>query len=179
LRINSQGERNFIFFAAKLFFMKKSLVVGLVAFLLVTTVRNVSAQSASGSNYKNAIGLGIDFGDDLTMVGPSYKHFFTENHVGNAEILFGDDIVAIQAFYQYHKEIPGAAGLRWLAGGGPGVLLGDDNSVFMVRPMGGLDYKINGVPLSFSFDWRPALIFYDGDTEFEGARFGLGFRYAF
>lgn len=158
--------------------MRKSLIVGFFSFLFLAAVSDASAQ-ASGSDYRNAIGLGIDFGDNATLVGPTFKHFFTENHVGSAELLFGDDLVAIQAFYQYHKEIEGAAGLRWFAGGGPGVLINDDNSAFMLRPMAGLDYKINGAPLSFSFDWRPWLAFFDGDSDFNGARFGLGFRYAF
>jgi hypothetical protein len=41
----------------------------------------------------------------------------------------------------------------------------------------GLDYKINNVPLNFSFDWRPAFVVTHG-TSFNAARFGLGFRYA-
>jgi hypothetical protein len=48
----------------------------------------------------------------------------------------------------------------------------------LIRPTGGLDYKINGVPLSFSFDWRPTF-FIGENSDFEAARFGLGFRYAF
>lgn len=159
--------------------MRKSLFVGFVTLMLLAGASQVSAQSANGSDYRNAVGLGIEFGDGSTFVGPTFKHFFTENHVGNAEILFGDDIVAIQAYYQYHKEIEGAAGLRWFAGGGPGFWIADNNSAFIIRPMAGLDYKITGAPISFSFDWRPTFITADGDSDFEAARFGLGFRFAF
>ncbi len=57
--------------------MKKSLIVGLVAFLLLTGTLEVSAQrSAGGSDYRNAIGLGIDFGDGSTLVGPSFETLF-------------------------------------------------------------------------------------------------------
>ncbi|MBO9572299.1 MAG: hypothetical protein J7497_08845, partial [Chitinophagaceae bacterium] len=135
--------------------MRKSFFASLLVVVLLAGASKASAQSANGSSYRNAIGLGLDFGNGSTLVGPSFKHFFTENHVGLGEILFGDGYTAIQAYYQYHKEIEGAAGLRWFAGGGPGVYLGNDNSAFVLAPMGGLDYKINGAPLAFSFDWRP------------------------
>lgn len=160
--------------------MRKSLIVGLVAIFLFVGVSNVSAQrSATGGDYRNAIGLGIDFGNGTTFVGPSFKHFFTENHVGLAEVLFGNSVTAIQVYYQYHKEIEGAEGLRWFAGAGPGIYLYNGGSTFILSPQGGLDYKIPSVPLSFSFDWRPKLGFYDGGSDFEAGRFGLGFRYAF
>ena len=159
--------------------MKKHVLSAVLALVLLAGFTEVSAQKSSGSSYTNGLGLGIDFGDGSTLVGVSGKHFFTENNVGAAEVLFGDHVVAIQAFYQYHKEIEGAAGLRWFAGIGPGVLLGNDNSAFMIRPIGGLDYKINAAPLSFSFDWRPLLAFADGDSDFTAARFGLGFRFTF
>ncbi len=160
--------------------MKKRSVGLLFAFLMVAGASHVNAQkSSTGSSYNNAIGLGIDFGDGITLVGPSFKHFFTENTVGSAEVLFGDDLVGIFAYYQYHKDIDGADGLKWFAGGGPGFLISDDNSAFALRPMAGLDYKIGGAPISLSFDWRPLLGFYSGDTDFEPARFGLGFRFTF
>ena len=139
----------------------------------------MSAQrSATGGDYRNAIGLGIDFGDGLTLVGPSFKHFFTEEHAGQAEVLFGDSYTVIQAIYQYHGAIEGAEGLRWFAGAGLGVGLQENNSAFLIRPTGGLDYKIPNVPLAFSFDWRPTFFLQD-DSDFEAARFGLGFRFAF
>ena len=160
--------------------MKNNLCGLLVALLLLTGIQQVSAQkTASGSDYTNAIGLGIDFGDGQTLVGISGKHFFSANNVGKAEVLFGDGVTFIQAFYEYHKQIENAAGLRWYAGIGPGVALRENNSWFLIRPIGGLDYKINNVPLSFSFDWRPWLSFGNNDTNFEAARFGLGFRFAF
>ncbi len=159
--------------------MKRSFFAGVFVLMLMFSVSSASAQSANGSDYTNAIGLGIDFGNGGTGVGPSFKHFFTENHVGLAEVLFGNSTTAIQVFYQYHKEIEGAAGLRWFAGAGPGIHLYKGGSTFVVGPQGGLDYKIPGVPLSFSFDWRPKLYVYSGGSNFEGGRFGLGFRYAF
>jgi len=159
--------------------MRKRLLSAFIALSLLIGANELSAQSAaSGTDYRNAIGLGIDFGDGPTLVGISGKHFFTENHVGAAEVMFGDNMTVIQALYQYHKEIEGAAGLRWYAGAGPGVELYKGGSSFLLRPLAGLDFKIANAPLAFSFDWRPAIIL-DKGSDFEPARFGLGFRFAF
>lgn len=158
--------------------MRTSLFIALIAVFLMLSSTEASAQSAANSSsYRNAIGLGIDFGDGSTLVGPSYKHFFSENNVGKIEVLFGN-YVAIQGFYEYHKGIEGAAGLRWFAGLGAGVGLDENNSAFLLKPIGGLDYKIDGVPLSFSFDWRPTAFIAD-NSDFVAGRFGLGIRFCF
>jgi hypothetical protein len=160
--------------------MKKQLFSGLLALFLLVAVSQVSAQdrSAGGSSYRNALGLGIEFGDGVTLVGPSYKHFFTPNNVGKFEVLFRDHYTILQAFYEYHRQIENAAGLRWFAGVGIGAGITSNNSAFLLRPEAGLDYKIPDVPLNFSFDWRPTFFIAD-NSDFEAARFSLGIRYAF
>ena len=117
-------------FALK-YFMRKNLFSVLIVIVLLVAASNVSAQrSANGSDYRNAIGLGIDFGDGATLVGPSFKHFFTDEHVGKFEVLFGDNYSFLQGFYEYHREIDGAAGLRWFAGIGAGAAIAENNSAF-------------------------------------------------
>ncbi|RZK73178.1 MAG: hypothetical protein EOO92_18915 [Pedobacter sp.] len=139
-----------------------------------------SANSAQAQGYKTGLGLGIDFGDGTTFVGPQIKHFFTENNALEADILFGGNSTLIQAFYQYNAPISGAPGLKWYLGGGPSAQLYDGGSNFYLRPMVGLDLKISGAPLALAFDWRPSIYLGDGrGSNFEPARFGLGFRYAF
>ncbi|MEP7258006.1 MAG: hypothetical protein ABI687_06455 [Flavitalea sp.] len=159
--------------------MKKNLLSAVLALLLLTGALQVSAQkSAGGSSYTNGLGLGIDFGDGSTLVGVSGKHFFSENNVGQAEIMFGDHVTYISAYYLYHRQIENAAGLRWFLGFGGSFALYKGGSNFLIRPVGGLDYKINNVPLAVSFDWRPAFRV-THDADFNAARFGLGFRYTF
>lgn len=155
--------------------MRKVLILTilLTGFVLTATVSNAQ------STYKTSVGLGIDFGNGSTLVGPSLKHFFTQNNVGQFDVLFGNGYTIIEGLYEYHKPIPNATGLQWYAGAGIGVGLYDGGSDFLVRPLVGLDYKINDVPLSFSFDWRPTIFIGNGDSDFEAGRFGLGFRYAF
>jgi len=131
------------------------------------------------SNYETALGLGIDFGDGQTLVGPSVKHFFTENHAGMGEVVFGDNVTFLTLMYQYHEEFPNADGFQWFAGGGPSIAFFDGNSDVFLRPVVGLDYKIANVPLAFSFDWRPWIYLGNSNNGFEAARFGLGFRYTF
>ena len=159
--------------------MRKQLFSALIVVFLLIAASEVSAQSraANGTTYRNAIGLGIDFGTGSTLVGPSFKHFFSENSVGKFEVLFGN-YVALQGFYEYHSMIDGAPGLQWFAGIGAGVGLDENNSAFLLKPIGGLDYKFDDVPLSLSFDWRPTAFIGD-DSDFEAGRFGLGFRFCF
>jgi len=147
----------------------------LTCFLIGLAVQQASAQST----YTTSGGVTIDFGTGQTMVGPSLKHFFQPNHAGQFEVLFGNNYTIIEAFYQYHGQVQNAAGLKWYAGIGPGVGLYKGGSNFLLRPLGGLDYKINDVPLNFHFDWRPLLTFYDGESDFEAARFSLGARFVF
>lgn len=150
--------------------MKKLLVISSI-FLTVFT------GSASAQAYKTGIGLGIDFGDGATLVGPAIKHFFTPNSAVKGELLFGSGATFIQAFYQYHGAFSEARNLSWYVGGGPSVGFGNNNSAFYLVPMGGLDYKIPDAPIALSFDWRPRLYLGDGGSDFEPARFGIGFNY--
>lgn len=127
--------------------------------------------------YTGAVGIGIDFGDGETLIGPSGKYFFGDQHAGQAEVLFGDGVTSITLLYEYHGAFSGADGLQWYAGAGPSILLGNNSSSDVgLRPLVGLDYNISDVPLEFSLDWRPYISF-DGGSEV--ARFALGFRYAF
>ncbi|MEH6681255.1 MAG: hypothetical protein V7724_11950 [Sediminicola sp.] len=150
--------------------MKKATVFALLTMVLGTMA--VNAQT----DYRTAVGLGLDFGSGFTFVGPSAKFFLAEEHAAQAEVMFEDGITTITGLYQYHGAITGADGLKWFAGAGPSILFfkGGENE-FAIRPTVGLDYKINGVPLAFSFDWRPVVGL--GDLENEMGAFGLGFRY--
>lgn len=42
--------------------------------------------------------------------------------------------------------------------------------------MAGLEYKISGAPIAFSFDWRPAFWLSNGGDSNVG-RFGFGFKF--
>jgi hypothetical protein len=161
--------------------MKKIFAVTLAATLLLVITDSANAQSrkaTSGGSYNTALGLGLDFGDGSTLVGPSVKHFFSTHDVGKAEILFGDGLTNLSLYYQYHGNIPNASGLNWTLGLGGSLFFADNNTTFGFRPTAGLDYKIPNVPIQFEFDWRPLITVTDG-SDFTPARFGFGFRYCF
>ena len=150
--------------------MKKLLIISSIFLLAVTG-------QASAQSYKTAIGLGLDFGEGATLAGPAIKHFFSPQSAVKGELLFGSGATFIQAFYQYHGAFSEGRGLSWYLGGGPSVGFGNGNSVFSLVPMAGIDFKIPDAPVALSFDWRPRLSFGDGDSDFSGGRFGLGFNY--
>lgn len=147
--------------------------------LVVVLIGFTTFQSNAQSNYTTALGLGIDFGDGQTLVGPSVKHFFAQEHAGLGEVTFGDNVTFLTLLYEYHGSFPNAGGLTWFAGAGPSIAFFDGDTEVFLRPVVGLDFKINNVPLAFSFDWRPWIFLGDNGDTFEAARFGLGFRYAF
>ncbi len=146
--------------------------------LLTFAMVSICTMQSQAQNYKTNAGLIIDFGDGSSLVGPGIKYFFKENNAVEGEVLFGSGVTYLQAFYQYHKDFPNAKNLQWYLGGGPSLGLGGGTSAFFLRPMAGLDYKVNEVPLALSFDWRPSIYLGNaGGSRFTGARFGLGFKY--
>lgn len=158
--------------------MKKVKLTHLFAFIVCSAFAFIS--TSAQAQYKTAAGLHIDAGDGTTLVGPHIKTFFSPNNAGEAAVLFGGGITALQAQYQYHQGISGAEGLQWYLGVGPSFLFGDnsDTEISLLTALG-LDYKIANAPLDLSFDWRPRLVFYDGDSEFLPGRFGIGLRFVF
>ncbi|MCC8409727.1 hypothetical protein LJ707_12380 [Mucilaginibacter sp. UR6-1] len=153
-------------------------------FLLAVTAIVLSATQSFAQSYKTGLGLGIEFGDGSTLVGPSYKHFFNGKDAVQADLLFGADAVWLGGYYQYHQPLKGTP-LKWYLGVGPQLAFVDDNgfdngsSTFVfLRPMVGLDFKVPSAPISMTLDWRPAWQL-NNDSDFEAARFGLGFRYTF
>jgi len=158
--------------------MKKNralyLCMAVFSFLFV---QQASAQK--GSSYDNAVGMRVEFGSKyVTWAGLSGKHFFNENVAGELMLLFGDGVTLLEPELQYHGDIANADGLKWVLGGGAGLAFGNGTTDFLLRPLAGLDYKINDVPINFTFDWRPAFVLTHG-SDFNAARFGLAIRYCF
>jgi len=156
--------------------MKKKCSLFLCVALCFLFVQQASAQK--GSSYDNAVGMRIEFGNKYgTWAGFSGKHFFSDNVAGELMLLFGDGVTLLEPELQYHGDIENAAGLRWVLGFGPGFAFGNGSTDILLRPLAGLDYKIQDVPINLTFDWRPAFVITHG-TDFNAARFGLGIRYA-
>lgn len=148
------------------------------AFVLSALFCSAVASAQKGSSYKTGLGMHLDLGDG-NLYGFSAKHFLSEQLAGQATLLFGSGVNAsIGAELQYHVPIANATGLRWYVGGGLQTLFlkyGGGTAVWL-RPMGGLDYKVNTAPLNLSFDWRPTFGLNKGGGSDIG-RFGLGLRF--
>ncbi|QNL50674.1 hypothetical protein H8S90_03480 [Olivibacter sp. SDN3] len=151
-----------------------SLFAALMVCFMGMSLPKAAAQSSAP--YHTAFGLFLDLGNGGTYVGPHVKHFFSGNDAGQAMVLFGNDITILGVEYSYNKEIPDAKGLMWNLGIGPQAFFGDGETVFAIRPMAGLEFKVPQAPIAIGFDWRPAWAISDG-SEFEAGRFGLSFKY--
>ncbi|MBO6830596.1 hypothetical protein [Allomuricauda sp.] len=129
------------------------------------------------TNYRAALGLGIDLYDDATFFGATGKYFFSDNHVGQGDLGFEDNATIATFLYSYHKEFFRAKGLRWYAGVGPSIIfIKNSDNIFALRPHLGLDFKVEGVPFVINFDWRPSVVLSDvGDNEVGAFGFGLQF----
>ncbi|GHE32700.1 hypothetical protein [Sphingobacterium griseoflavum] len=153
--------------------------------LLSATFLALGAQEAAAQTpYRTAIGIGIDVGDGPTLVGPQIKHSFGGANAGNAQVLFGDDIITLGVDYSYNQQISGTNGLGWYVGVGPQLTFVDDRrwfgdedqTYFAIRPAAGLEYKIPTAPIAFHFDWKPWWNL-TNNSSFEPARFTLGFKF--
>lgn len=133
--------------------------------------------SANAQSYTTGIGLGFDFGEGITYVGPTIKHFLNEKGALEGDVMFAKGSTMVTAMYQYHGSIADEGGLKYYLGAGPSLQFGGSNTYVAIRPVGGLDYKVKNAPLSINFDWRPALWFYSGSTDFAPGRFGMGFKF--
>jgi len=151
--------------------MKKLLLV--LGFLMLANLA-VKAQT----NYRAALGLGIDLYDEATFFGASGKYFFSDNHVGQADLGFEENVTIATFLYSFHKEFFRAPGLRWYAGVGPSIIfVKNSDNIFALRPHLGLDFKVDFMPLVLNFDWRPSLVL-SNDGEGQAAAFGFGLQFA-
>ena len=148
----------------------------LLVFVLVT-LGNLAVKAQT--NYRAALGLGIDLYDEATFFGASGKYFFSDNHVGQADLGFEDNATIATFLYSFHKGFFRAPGLRWYAGVGPSIIfIKDFDNIFALRPHLGLDFKIDSVPFVLNFDWRPSVVLSNvGDNQV--AAFGFGLQFAF
>lgn len=149
--------------------------------LLLTGIYAVSNAQSLGSSYKTAVGGKFYFGDG-TLGGINIKHFTNNHSALEGSLLFGSGAVGVEGLYEWHGDIPSAAGLQYYIGGG-GLLLfsttkgSDDKVGFGLRGTIGLDYKFSGAPVDVAFGLDPVFQLAPG-TDFNFAA-GLAFRFAF
>ncbi len=157
--------------------MKKTFVISVI--LLCCFTQDLSAQTnISSQDYTTS--LGVKFYPGAVTI----KHFLNEKAAIEGLGYFWNRGARITGLYEFHWDIPNAAGLKWYAG--PGAHVGfysakyGGGSSVGVDGVIGLDYKIKGAPINLSLDWQPSFEF--GNTYgngFAGNWGGLAIRYVF
>jgi hypothetical protein len=158
--------------------MKKTLLfLALFACAALTT-----AAQNQGTDYRTALGF------KFYPAGVTVKHFIARRTAIEA-IGYSHDGFRLTALAEFYIPIGRVPGLSWYVG--PGLHVGfhndhwkekhldqDNNVVFGVDGVLGVDYKVKGLPLNLSLDWQPSYNF-SGDNYFESRWGGVGIRYAF
>jgi len=139
---------------------------------------------SQAQDYNSAVGL--RFGYPLSV---TYKTFLNEStaiegYAGFRSFL-GYTEFRVNAAYLIHNEIENVDRLKWYYGAGPGLafysfdtgFLGDDGGVgITISGYVGLEYTLDGAPVSFSVDWVPTFVI--GGISGFGAGYGaLSARY--
>ncbi|MEQ8471468.1 MAG: outer membrane insertion C- signal [Marinoscillum sp.] len=144
--------------------MKKLLLLSLLTLGYVTTT--------------NAQELGIRFGD-VTGGNVALDALFStsKSTVIHADASFGRGGLGLDVLWDFLYRPLGDLPLKWYAGVGPSLFLGDDPSLAGMAELG-LSYRIVDIPLTVSADWRPTLILVETTDIYYGF-FGLNVRYVF
>lgn len=126
----------------------------------------------------NAQELGVRFGNvtggDVALDGVFSLGKFSRVH---ADVSFGDDIVGIDALWDFIYKPLGEEAFNWYVGAGPFLGLGNDFSLGAVGEVG-IEYHFKGAPLALGIDWRPGFRLID-NTDFTADGFGFNLRYVF
>lgn len=158
--------------------MRRTLAL-LVAILIGGTIY---AQN-NGTSYQTALGVKMYPG------AISVKHFVAKGKAIEGLGYISEDGFRLTGLYELHFPIARVEGLQWYVGGGGhiGIWSNSWKNRYPTRASGlaigvdgvlGLDYKIKGAPLNFSFDWQPSFNII-GYNYFEGGWGGLAIRYTF
>ena len=159
--------------------MKKTILPFLIAGFMLVSGLTANAQ------YKSA--FGVRLGDSY---GVTFKTFLQSDRALDfiLNVRNHNDIgyFRLTGLYEVHNPINGAPGLRWYYGGGGTIgslhyknFKDRENDLYLSADgVLGLDYKLEGAPLNFSLDWKPALVL-TPDTDFDAQGVGLSVRITF
>lgn len=128
--------------------------------------------------FTNAQELGVRFGD-VTGGNVALDALFStsKNTVIHADASFGNGGLGVDVLWDFLYQPLGDLPLKWYAGVGPSMFIGDNASIAGMAELG-LSHKIKEIPLTVSGDWRPTLILVE-TTDIYFGYFGLNVRYVF
>lgn len=125
--------------------------------------------------YSSAQEVGIRFGD-VSGGNVAVDALFSTGQFSriHADISFGDG-VGIDVLWDFLYRPLGGEAFNWYVGVGPYIFINDPFWFGAVGELG-LEYRFENVPISLSFDWRPALSIIEV-TDLHMGGFGLNIRY--
>ena len=126
----------------------------------------------------NAQEIGVRFGDasggNVAIDAVFSAGEFSRIH---ADVSFGSGGVGIDALWDFVYQPLGGEDLKWYAGAGPTVFIGDAFGLGVAGEIG-LEYRFKDFPLAIGADWRPGLLLVQ-ETDFVAGNFGFNVRWIF
>ena len=119
-----------------------------------------------GARFGDALGNNIAL-DAVFGTGPSRIH---------ADLTFGNG-VGIELLWDILYNQLGSSPLNWYVGVGGSALI-NDPFVFGIAGEIGLEWVIEGAPITLGADWRPVFVLTQ-DSRFDSGGFGFNVRYRF
>lgn len=147
--------------------MKLIPVIALV--LIITFTRDLHAQP-----YEHSLGIRAGYSSGIT-----YKGFFRHSlNAVQVDALYNRHGLNLSVLYQVHIEP--LKSKQWLlfAGGGPFGGNWENELSLGIAVVGGIEYTLRDLPLSFSIDWKPMMNAYRL-FEIDFLDFGVSIRYRF
>jgi hypothetical protein len=121
--------------------------------------------------------VGIRFGDALGGNVALDAVFGTGSSRIHADLAFGNG-VGLEVLWDVIYDQLGTSPLNWYLGVGPSALIRDNYFGLGVAGELGLEWVIEGAPITIGADWRPVFVLIE-DTDFRADSFGLNVRYRF
>lgn len=151
--------------------------------LLVFVIFIGAVVSSQAQDYNSAVGVRLGYPMSL-----SYKKFISEN---NALEVYGGfrgygtySSIRVNGAFLLHKDIDSVENLRWYWGLGAGVafysfdfVTTEGATAITASVYGGLEYTLDGTPVSFSVDWAPTLFIGGFGSGFGASNGALAVRY--
>ena len=139
---------------------------------------------SQAQDYSSAVGLRLGY-----PISATYKTFLNETSAVEGYVgyrsFFGFSEFRVNAAYLIHNEIEDVDRLKWYYGAGPGLVFYSYDNIFAGDQGGigiilsgyiGLEYTLEGTPISFSIDWTPGFVI-GGQSGFGADNGALAVRY--
>lgn len=145
-----------------------------ILYILIMLLYIPGSLTLSAQPYEHSLGVRAGYSSGII-----YKGFFRHRMTSvEAEALYNRHGLNISALYEFHAKP--FRSQQWFIYAGGGLFGGNwENDISMgVLAVGGIEYVVRDLPLSFSIDWKPMMNIYR-KFEVDPLDAGVSFRYRF